>query len=187
MHGELIRLFGLSPIELRVVAGDVGGSFGMKAGLYPETALVVSRRGARRPVRWPPIAPRRFSPTSTPAISRRRWSSRSTGRPFPRASGRLRRQRRRLSLGPLPGSGQQHRRYRGVYATALSLRRSAASLPTRSRWGPIAAPDGRRRAMRSSARSTWRRVSSASTSGAAPAQLGSTRGDALQDRLPLHL
>jgi len=53
LHGELIKLFGLKPEELRVVVGDVGGSFGMKAGNYPETALVVwAARRLRRPVRW---------------------------------------------------------------------------------------------------------------------------------------
>ena len=39
--------------EVRVVAGDVGGSFGMKAGLYREEVLVLwAARRLGRPVRW---------------------------------------------------------------------------------------------------------------------------------------
>jgi carbon-monoxide dehydrogenase large subunit len=49
----LVRLFGISPERLRVMAGDVGGSFGMKAGLAREDALVFwAARRLGRPVRW---------------------------------------------------------------------------------------------------------------------------------------
>ena len=39
--------------RLRVVVGDVGGSFGMKSGVYPEAVLVLlASRLAGRPVKW---------------------------------------------------------------------------------------------------------------------------------------
>ncbi len=39
--------------ELRVVAGDVGGGFGMKGGVYPEDVLVTwAARKLGKPVRW---------------------------------------------------------------------------------------------------------------------------------------
>jgi carbon-monoxide dehydrogenase large subunit len=53
LHGALVRLLALDPQRLRVVSTDVGGSFGMKAGLYPETALTVwAARRTGLPVRW---------------------------------------------------------------------------------------------------------------------------------------
>ena len=47
------HLFRIPENQISVVTGDVGGSFGMKSGLYPEMALSVwaSRRLAR-PVKW---------------------------------------------------------------------------------------------------------------------------------------
>jgi carbon-monoxide dehydrogenase large subunit len=45
--------FGIKPTEIRVLADDVGGSFGMKSGVQPEYALVAwAARRLRRPVRW---------------------------------------------------------------------------------------------------------------------------------------
>ncbi len=53
LHAALAKLLAIDPQSLRVVAGDVGGSFGMKAGTYPETALAVwAARRIGRPVRW---------------------------------------------------------------------------------------------------------------------------------------
>ncbi|MBV9522925.1 MAG: molybdopterin-dependent oxidoreductase, partial [Alphaproteobacteria bacterium] len=46
-------IFRIDPARLRVVAGDVGGSFGMKSGVHPEDVLVLwAARRLRRPVRW---------------------------------------------------------------------------------------------------------------------------------------
>jgi len=46
--------------QVRVLAGDVGGSFGMKSGTYPEDVLVLfAARRLKRPVRW--ISERRES------------------------------------------------------------------------------------------------------------------------------
>ncbi|MEJ0019601.1 MAG: xanthine dehydrogenase family protein molybdopterin-binding subunit [Acetobacteraceae bacterium] len=45
--------FNIKPTEIRVLAGDVGGSFGMKSGVQPEYALVAwLARRLRRPVSW---------------------------------------------------------------------------------------------------------------------------------------
>ncbi len=53
MRGELATLFGLAPDGLRVVAGDVGGSFGMKFGAQREEVLVFwAALRLARPVHW---------------------------------------------------------------------------------------------------------------------------------------
>ena len=45
--------FGLKPTDIRVLAHDVGGSFGMKSGVHPEVVLVAwAARRLHRPVRW---------------------------------------------------------------------------------------------------------------------------------------
>ena len=45
--------FGIKPTELRVVPGDVGGSFGMKSGVHVEEVFVTwAARRLNRPVRW---------------------------------------------------------------------------------------------------------------------------------------
>src|SRR2546430_8972931 len=46
-------VFRLPETELRVIAGDVGGGFGMKGDTYPEEALVLwASRRVGRPVKW---------------------------------------------------------------------------------------------------------------------------------------
>lgn len=53
MRDELATLFGLEKTDLRVVAGDVGGSFGMKFGPQREEAVVFwAARRLQRAVRW---------------------------------------------------------------------------------------------------------------------------------------
>jgi carbon-monoxide dehydrogenase large subunit len=45
--------FGCAPTDIRVVPGDVGGSFGMKSGVHQESVLVAwAARKLGRPVRW---------------------------------------------------------------------------------------------------------------------------------------
>ena len=45
--------FGMAPTDIRVVPGDVGGSFGMKSGVHVEEVLVTwAARKLNRPVRW---------------------------------------------------------------------------------------------------------------------------------------
>jgi carbon-monoxide dehydrogenase large subunit len=56
----LARMLGVPAGQVRVIAGDVGGSFGMKSGTYPEDVLVLfAARRLGRPVRW--ISERRES------------------------------------------------------------------------------------------------------------------------------
>ena len=53
LRNSLCALFGLERKDLRVIAGDVGGSFGMKSGLLREEALVFwAARRLKRAVRW---------------------------------------------------------------------------------------------------------------------------------------
>jgi aerobic carbon-monoxide dehydrogenase large subunit len=49
----IAQVLGLPETDLRVVAPDVGGGFGMKAQIYPEEALVLwAARRLGRPVKW---------------------------------------------------------------------------------------------------------------------------------------
>jgi len=52
-RNELASTFGLKPADLRVIAAEVGGSFGLKQGPQKEEFLVFwAARRLRRPVRW---------------------------------------------------------------------------------------------------------------------------------------
>ena len=53
LRGFLAGVLGLSEADIRVVAPDVGGGFGVKCEFYPEEVLaVVAARQLGRPVRW---------------------------------------------------------------------------------------------------------------------------------------
>ncbi|MFV0296037.1 MAG: xanthine dehydrogenase family protein molybdopterin-binding subunit [Hyphomicrobiaceae bacterium] len=53
LRNGVAAMFKVQPDDVRVVAGDVGGSFGMKSGTYPEDILVLfAARRLGRPVRW---------------------------------------------------------------------------------------------------------------------------------------
>ena len=53
LRNTLCALFGLGRKDLRVIAGDVGGSFGMKSGLLREETLVFwAARRMKRAIRW---------------------------------------------------------------------------------------------------------------------------------------
>ena len=53
LKGALAKLFGVEPAEVHVIAPDVGGSFGMKAGAYVEDVLCLhAARRLGRPVKW---------------------------------------------------------------------------------------------------------------------------------------
>jgi aerobic carbon-monoxide dehydrogenase large subunit len=53
LRDALARLFGEQAARIHVIAGDVGGSFGMKASMFREDALVFwAARRLGRPVRW---------------------------------------------------------------------------------------------------------------------------------------
>jgi aerobic carbon-monoxide dehydrogenase large subunit len=55
-HGyrsDLARIMGVSESRIRVVAGDIGGSFGMKSAVYNEVALtILASKLLARPVKW---------------------------------------------------------------------------------------------------------------------------------------
>lgn len=53
LRADLAAALGLAPNQIRVIAPEVGGGFGVKFGLYPEDATVaVLARRLRLPVRW---------------------------------------------------------------------------------------------------------------------------------------
>ena len=53
MKGNIAALLNVEPKQVRVVTGNVGGSFGMKAAPYPEYVCVLhAARALGRPVKW---------------------------------------------------------------------------------------------------------------------------------------
>ncbi len=53
MRAQLAGILGLPKEQVRVLTGNVGGSFGMKANVYPEYApLLVAAKALGRPVKW---------------------------------------------------------------------------------------------------------------------------------------
>src|SRR5262249_56977099 len=52
-RAELAPILKVSESKIRVVAGDIGGSFGMKSAVYNEVALVLlASKRVGRPVKW---------------------------------------------------------------------------------------------------------------------------------------
>src|SRR5580698_1162211 len=52
-NGMANGIFNIPPTDIRVIPGDVGGSFGMKSGVHVEVVLVAwASRKFNRPVRW---------------------------------------------------------------------------------------------------------------------------------------
>ncbi len=53
LRNQMAGIMGVAPKEFRVLTGNVGGSFGMKASAYPEYApLLHASRALGRPVKW---------------------------------------------------------------------------------------------------------------------------------------
>jgi aerobic carbon-monoxide dehydrogenase large subunit len=53
MKGQLVEILGVPADKMRVVVGNVGGSFGMKAAPYPEYVCILhAARALGRPVKW---------------------------------------------------------------------------------------------------------------------------------------
>jgi carbon-monoxide dehydrogenase large subunit len=53
MRNQLAEILGVEKDRLRVLTGNVGGSFGMKASVYPEyVAILFAARALGRPVKW---------------------------------------------------------------------------------------------------------------------------------------
>src|SRR5437764_228337 len=52
-RADLAHIMGVSESRVRVVAGDIGGSFGMKSAIYNEVGLVMlAAKMLGRPVKW---------------------------------------------------------------------------------------------------------------------------------------
>ena len=80
---DIARALGFGPDQVRAVAPDVGGAFGMKASIYPEdVAVAFAACDLRRPVRW--IADRQEDILSAShgrgAVTRGRMAFDATGR-----------------------------------------------------------------------------------------------------------
>ncbi|MCI0755577.1 xanthine dehydrogenase family protein molybdopterin-binding subunit [Teichococcus vastitatis] len=53
MRNNIAKVMGVEPAQLRVLTGNVGGSFGMKASVYPEyISILYAARALGRPVKW---------------------------------------------------------------------------------------------------------------------------------------
>jgi carbon-monoxide dehydrogenase large subunit len=53
MKGQLVDILGVTPDKVHVLAGNVGGSFGMKAAVYPEYVPILhAAKELCRPVKW---------------------------------------------------------------------------------------------------------------------------------------
>jgi len=53
LRGQLAEILNIPPAKLRLLTGNVGGSFGMKAQAYPEyVCLLHAARLLKRPVKW---------------------------------------------------------------------------------------------------------------------------------------
>src|SRR5438105_8748206 len=53
MRGQLAAILNVPPEKVRVLTGNVGGSFGMKAFVYPEyVGLFHAARALGRPIKW---------------------------------------------------------------------------------------------------------------------------------------
>ena len=53
MKGQLVDILGATPDKVHVLTGNVGGSFGMKAAVYPEYVPILhAAKELGRPVKW---------------------------------------------------------------------------------------------------------------------------------------
>src|SRR3977135_3655947 len=53
MKGQLVDILGVPPDKVHVLSGNVGGSFGMKAAVYPEyVPRLHAAKELWRPVKW---------------------------------------------------------------------------------------------------------------------------------------
>ena len=81
MKGQLVDILGVPPDKVRVLTGNVGGSFGMKAAVYPEYVPILhAAKELGRPVKWTAERSRASCPTITAATTNSSASSRSTRR-----------------------------------------------------------------------------------------------------------
>ena len=138
------------PLEkVRVLSGNIGGSFGMKAPVFPEYVCILhAARALGRPVKWTDERSESFlsdTPGARPRICGRAGARQ--GRPFPGAAHHRLRQSRRPAGARLAAHADDERhqeRDRRLPHARSSRPRPSSSSPTRCRSTPIAAPAGRR-------------------------------------------
>ena len=134
--------------KVRVIAPDIGGSFGMKSAIYNEVPLVLlGSKVTGRPVKWMSTRSEAFLTDAHGARQRhRRRACARQGRHLPRLPRQLVRQRRRLPAIRLPGLHRQSRHAGRRLPHARDVRGSRPRCsPTPSRAGPIAATAAPRR------------------------------------------
>ena len=175
--------------KIRVVCGDIGGSFGMKSAVYNEVALVLcAAKLTGRPVKWVATRSEFFCATRRPRQCHRSGARARQERHVPRLPRQGHRRDRRLSADRHAGfhrqsrhagrrlshAGLAYRGHRGVHAypagAALSRQRPAG-IGLRHR------AHGRSR----------RRPARHRSGGIAPAQHHSAERDAVQNQRHLHL
>ena len=124
---ELAPILKVPESKIRVVAGDIGGSFGMKSAVYNEVALVLlASKTLGRPVKWISHAlgsPSCATPRRATTSPRPSWRSTRTATSSACASTR-RRQHRRLSADRHAGL---HRQYRHAGRRLSHPRRSMST------------------------------------------------------------
>ena len=190
-RAELAPVLKVPESRVRVVAGDIGGSFGMKSAIYNEVALVLlASKLVGRPVKWMSARARKpFSATRRRATTSPRPSLRSTSNgTLPRAAGEDDRQHRRLSADRHARLHRQYRHARRRLSHARDACRRDRGVHPHQSGAALSRQRPARGRLRDRAHGRSRRRRARHRSGrAAPAQLHSARGDAVQDRAHLHL
>ena len=140
-----LEVFGVAEQDVRVIAGDVGGSFGLRGSVYPEQVLVMwASRRVGKPVKWTAerseahlcdyqgrdnySVARLALDKTVLAMHVRTLAALALSSP-PAATAR-------------PSTISAH--WRAPTGRLLSMSRCLASSPTQRRPVPIAAPDGRK-------------------------------------------
>ena len=176
--------------RVRVVAPDIGGSFGMKSAVYNEVALVLlASKTLASPGEMGLDALRSLPERRPGARQRHRRRACARGRRhLSRPAGEEPRRRRRLSADRDDRRGRQSRHARRRLSHAGDPRRRHRRVQPHQSDPPLSRqrPPGGGLRHRADGRSRRRRARHRS-GRAAPAQHHPARGDAVQDRAHLHL
>jgi carbon-monoxide dehydrogenase large subunit len=160
------QIFRVPHGQVRVVTGEVGGSFGMRSGIYPELVLVLwAARRLGRPVKWTSSRREGFlsDEHGRDNVTSAELALDANGR-FPACGSRS-----RSTSAPTSPSGARAPRPTTWAASPActprppSTSRAPVCSPTPRRPARTAGPGAPRPRTRSSGSSTWRRASSAST------------------------
>ena len=154
MKGNIAALLNVEPKQVRVITGNVGGSFGMKAAPYPEYVCVLhAARALGRPVKWTDERSGSFVSDSHGRDHRVNaelaldadghfLAVRLTS--FGNMGGFL------ANVGPMPSTQNAVKNVQSVYRTPLiEVSTKCVFTNTTPRLAPIAAPAGRK------ATTTW--------------------------------